>query len=182
MKLSIALDIDGAFSPITTMNSGLPDPDQRWLDWDYLVTSSRNFGACFAAPLVDLFKELHEAGVEILWHSSWRSGAQDYLAAELELPHWEQLATEAEATNFGDEWWKAVAVQRWLDESFPEEYLIWIDDDIARNTEAGRISTEILGSPQVTLISPDRTKGLGPVELDLIEEIASKGSTFNIHS
>lgn len=176
MKLSIALDIDGAFSPITTMNSGPPEPEQRWGDWEYLVTSSRNFGACFASPLVQSFKRLHEMGVKMLWHSSWRSGAQDYLAPELELPHWEQLATEEEAQNFDDGWWKAVAVKRWLDESLPDEHLIWIDDDIARNTDEGRVPNEVLESPQVTLISPDRVKGLGPAELDLIEELANSGS------
>lgn len=176
MKLSIALDIDGAFSPITTMNSGPPEPEQRWGDWEYLVTSSRNFGACFAVPLVHAFKRLHEQGIQILWHSSWRSGAQDYLAPELELPYWEQLATEEEAQNFDDGWWKAVAVKRWLDESLADEHLIWIDDDISRNIDAGRVSKEILESPQITIISPDRTKGLGPAELDLIEEIVANSA------
>lgn len=164
--ITIALDIDGAFSPITKMNSGLPRPDNRWEDWEYLI-APKSFGACFAEPVVELFKELSTRdNVTVKWHSSWRELAEK-LSEELELPEWTQFTDDDSVDN-----WKVAAVRKWLlFNSCTDNRLIWIDDDIDRFISSKVFPNPEHTNPRLTKICPDSNKGISPDDLKLIKQL-----------
>lgn len=168
-NLTIALDVDGALSPITGMGTGLPE--NTFDGWSYRVLSPRNFGASVADEVIAALKSLRAAGASIEWHTSWDDRAQSGLGPEVELPDLELFADRSGLPTDG--WWKAAAVANWLEATEgTDERLIWIDDDISEAVFAGEIPSSIIHHPRVSMVSPHSYWGLSPADLEAIVSAA----------
>ncbi|MFP5218910.1 MAG: hypothetical protein ACLGIG_04125 [Actinomycetes bacterium] len=62
-------------------------------------------------------------------------------------------------------WWKHDVVLRLLEEQ-PGRLIIWVDDELHRDTEFRRWAD---GQPDVVGVGPDRIAGLSPDDLERIE-------------
>lgn len=181
-KTTIALDVDGVLSPVTGMNTGLPD--KAYPGWEYTVLGAKCFGAVVGLPVVALLRELLEKGTTIKWHTSWRENAE-YIGEDLGLPHFDQFATEEVYRGVGlprKKWWKLAGVEAWAGQAADDERLIWLDDDIFDAALNGEIPSEILEDPRITIISPHTYWGLSSSDLERISKAAETGDSFEFVS
>jgi hypothetical protein len=115
-----------------------------------------------AEPVLDFVRKAVDSdGVEVRWHSTWRTAAMTDLAPMLDLPHI-PISVAPEWTQRPAGWWKLPAAQRVVASG---RRLVWTDDDIARYPgELGDLETR----EDALLISPDPETGLSPADLDRI--------------
>jgi hypothetical protein len=155
------LDVDGVLNAVTS------EPDLAvWADYrsGYATARGRRWPITWSPTVVEAVRTAHRSGAaEVLWLTTWEEDANGDLADLLGLPRL-PLAGRADRTT--DEpargWWK-LQVARRVHEQDPSRPLLWTDDDLAFDTEAGTwISSRGLG------ISPRTSAGLDAADLDTI--------------
>lgn len=160
-KPIIALDVDGALSPVTTAGDEL---DPKLKAWDsYSQGSPKSFEAWIADGVLDFLKSVHEKGrAEIRWHTSWGSAVHWSLEPDFGLPHWERIP-EVSSTK----WWKLAALEE-VHQSNPETRIVWIDDDISKKVRHKKVD-ELFNGKCFT-VSPNKRIGLTPKHLQQIDD------------
>lgn len=158
-KPIIALDVDGALSPITE-----DDLSKTPKVWDsYSQGSVKSFEAWIADEVLNFLKKIHDGNrANIHWHTSWGEAVHWSLEPDFTLPHWESIP-RVDSTK----WWKFAALEK-FHEMNPETPIIWIDDDISKKMRHKKIH-EVFDGKCLT-ISPNKRIGLTPKHLRTIDD------------
>lgn len=158
----IFLDVDGVLNRFP----GLGSVPRRADEFDDFRTARCNgFPITFSAKMG---QRLERLDAQIVWATTWE---HDDLANKEIAPlfGWPRLPVlhrgdhDERAGRFG--WWKASAVQAYLEEH-PRPF-VWIDDDLAASVAGGDVAWLATCEQPRLLVSPEL--GLLPSQLDEIE-------------
>jgi len=184
---AIILDVDGVISPLGNGTTAWGDDTTVDSDLGPLVISP---SMCQAIDRLDGYH-----GATCFWLTDWNQPMRHSVGA---LPgrHWPAIAdpttgpAEAQSWAGGQwarcPWWKWWAVDRWLDSQPHLGRLVWVDDDLRPyrhqpgTVEAGLRSRSIDDAlapkgVDAVLLAPDRSEGLRPLDIAIIEEIFHGG-------
>lgn len=175
----VALDIDGAVSPVTEPGRTRPSLDIE-RDWEYLVLPEVFFGSIVAEPVRRLLLDLDAADhARRLWHSSWWTEAHD-LDDALGLRRAPMLGSRAEylrdqvppaPNGSGPMDWKTAAVLRTLASMRPDDRLIWVDDEIESFVEHDG-TADLLDDHRLVMVHTQTRAGIDSQALAVIRAAA----------
>lgn len=171
----IALDVDGALSPISSASQ---KPAEAILEWGgeqnmTQATTPGSFGLWVANPVLEFLKKISRTRAEIQWCTSWMEMAQKCLGDDFKLPEWEVLPTEAEHRSLDNEWFKLKAVRRALEAG---RQVIWIDDDLGNELDDNKdfFNFFLKNSDNLALIIPEVKIGITQRDLNFIDKKLSE--------
>lgn len=173
------LDIDGVINAVGRTVATNAWPKESWRQLRYRDRSSTGSGLqiTVALPVLDLIREVHEAGLaEVRWHTSWQDAAPR-LAVELGLPVFAVAAAPEFHAGTRQGWWKVPAVRRVLaDEG---RAVVWTDDDASHDLgHTERAELAALG--RLLIVSPDPLTGLCKRHLAKISEFLNQDNPFRV--
>ncbi|MCD1287712.1 MAG: HAD domain-containing protein [Brevibacterium sp.] len=167
--VTVFLDVDGV------LNS-YPVPQLRRVAEGRKKLQAWNYELHYRPAVVEFFDRLVETHeVDIVWLSTWSQRCKTELEPKFGLRNSFDVIEMPDETHnrYADDphlWWKARAMEDWLD-SHDHGRAIWIDDDLAAPTT--RHYFEARYSPnKLKLIAPDFSQGLTRAHLKEIREFA----------
>lgn len=119
-------------------------------------------------------RHLHESNlVQVMWLTTWGSGANGELRELLGLPEFEVADEPPLYSRGGYEawddtssgWWKLRTVKRFYEDN-PDRKYVWTDDDIALEPEA----REWVLDKNIYAVAPSTHKSLTAIDLNFIEQ------------
>jgi len=114
--------------------------------------------------VAEFIRDLHAAGVEVMWLTTWGTSANGDVCDLLGLPQFPVAGTVLDGHD--PEWWWKLQVAARLYARDPKPF-VWIDDDLRRCPDAVDWA---YGLPEgdCLLVSPDTADGLIPTQLEEI--------------
>lgn len=154
-KPIVLLDVDG----VLNFFMGRSVWETSKMAW--IRDRSRGIGVQWSPTVVDKLNDWFDSGLaEIRWLTSWDNRAQEKLAPELGLRHFELARNPAENID------KDVAADRTA-LAEPERPIVWIDDEVLNLSQL--VKSDWISKDTTLLIHPVENEGLTPEHLEKIE-------------
>lgn len=164
------LDFDGVINAVERKADSGPDRSV-WPDWvrvgiafaDSADTTAEKWTIHYSPTVVATVADAVEAGVEVIWLSTWQQWTVNFAAAIPGLPELPYLAghvpdnSDPAGSPSGGRWWKTTLAQTHTDPSRP---LLWTDDDLRFANDAQEWM-RARKSPSL-LLAPREHIGLAP--------------------
>ncbi len=167
--VTVFLDVDGVLNSYPVPALRLMTEGRKKLQaWDYELHYRPSVIAFF-----DRLVETHE--VDIVWLSTWSQRCKTELEPKfgmrnsfdvIEMPD----DTHNRYANDPQLWWKARAMEDWLDTHEPQK-AVWVDDDLAAPTTR-RYFVDRYSSDRLKIIAPEFAQGLTRAHLKEIKDFA----------
>lgn len=167
------LDVDGVINAI--------GPKAHHGDFERVGVphGGRTWPIHYRPTIIDRLNALHRTGVvEIVWLTTWGSGAVTGIAPAVGLDRFDALPAPADLPEVADGTWSEYPNQRWwklglVNRSIlasPNRPVIWLDDDLARpiKEHLRRLHPDL----PMRLVTPMQAPGLTDEHLDVIEAFA----------
>ena len=183
----VLLDVDGVLNALARP----PDP-RAWPDWQQgsAVADGRSWPIAWSPSVVDAVLGWREQA-DVQWLTTWGHNANDGLRSLLGLPELPVAGTHRDAPARAGEpdeaplahasvapaapdeltgrWWKFDVV-RSLVRADPGRRLVWVDDDLAAESEVARW---VLREADCLLVVPTPTTGLVAADLAAVQDFLS---------
>jgi hypothetical protein len=156
-KVRLLLDVDGVLNAL----SSFEDPGE--LRTDRRIDVVDGFHIVWSPSVVDVFRVLHERGVDVQWLTTWGEAAKGQLSTTMQLPQFPVLGERGYHET--DTWWKLVLVQAAY--ALDRVPFVWIDDEIDYDPETTEW-LETLPPDQFLAVTPDSMTGLDADDIDTV--------------
>lgn len=167
--VTVFLDVDGVLNSFPVPQLRLMAEGRKKLQaWDYELH--------YRPSVIEFFDRLVETHeVDVVWLSTWSQRCKTELEPKFGLRNSFDVIEMPDDThnryaNDPQLWWKARAMEEWLD-SHGHQRAVWIDDDLAAPVTR-QYFTEKYSAERLKIIAPDFAHGLTKAHLKEIREFA----------
>jgi hypothetical protein len=158
--MAMVLDVDGVVSPVHGRT-----------DWGDDVVAGNVFGPVVVSPsmVLRLDQLAGQPGIQAVWLTSWDAEMRTAMA-RFPGRHWPDAGTPSDAhAGASRNWWKLVALERWLAINPGIRAVAWCDDHL-RGGRPGAVRRRLnRRGVDVLMIAPRTDHGLTPAHLGRLE-------------